>query len=500
MAQRRSRRSVGILERSPRGDDRPLEVADAGRLLRRVRRRLVGLAREEQKETLADLLWQHLGEHADALPVVAATWPAYEHVNVQVALDAWLGERDCRVIGVIGFQHREFGLADLMSDTPDTWGPRPGNLARTAQPAGPDGEVVECLQCAVVLVTEGARRTALLVRAADPTMGQPSLSVQIASTDPTYGAAVGAELRRLALLHNVFRGQVLSFGADLFGHGGSLLRFHRRPVLGEDRLVLPAMTLAAIRRQVVDVARHKDRLLAAGQHLKRGLLLYGPPGVGKTHTVRHLVASLTGTTVVELTGDALHLVAEGCSVARSLQPAMVVIEDVDLIAADRGMHPGEHPLLFQLLNEMDGLAEDADVVFVLTTNRADLLEPALASRPGRIDQAVELTLPDLAARRALFELYRGALPVDTSRLDDVLERASGVTASFLKELLRRAATLAAEREPPGPLAVSADDLDEALDELLDTRNAMTRVLLGSGDPEQQAAAYPQPGLGPRYDG
>jgi ATP-dependent 26S proteasome regulatory subunit len=196
--------------------------------------------------------------------------------------------------------------------------------------------------------------------------------------------------------------------------------------------------------------------------------------------VRYLMSNLAGTTVLQLTGRALHLIAEACSVARALQPAMLVIEDVDLIAEDRGMHPGEHPLLFQLLNEMDGLAEDADVVFVLTTNRADLLEPALAARPGRIDQAVVLELPDLDARRALFELYRGQLPVDTARLDDVLARTEGVTASFLKELLRRAALLAATRTPEGgQLTVSADDLDTALDELLDTRNAMTRTLLGS---------------------
>ena len=129
---------------------------------------------------------------------------------------------------------------------------------------------------------------------------------------------------------------------------------------------------------------------------------------------------------------------------------------------------------------MDGLAEDADVVFVLTTNRADLLEPALAARPGRVDQAVALELPDAAARRALFELYRGALPVDTSGLDGVLARTEGVTASFLKELLRRAALLAATRTAADDeLAVSAADLDAALDELLDTRNAMTRTLLGS---------------------
>ena len=210
------------------------------------------------------------------------------------------------------------------------------------------------------------------------------------------------------------------------------------------------------------------------------MLLYGPPGTGKTHPVRYLTSSLVGTTVLQLTGNALHLIAEACSVARALQPAMLVIEDVDLIAEDRGMHPGQHPLLFQLLNEMDGLAEDADVVFVLTTNRADLLEPALAARPGRIDQAVVLELPDADARRALFELYRGSLPVDVSGLDDVLARTEGVTASFLKELLRRAALLAATRTPEAAhLSVSAGDLAAALDELLDTRNAMTRTLLGS---------------------
>jgi ATP-dependent 26S proteasome regulatory subunit len=127
---------------------------------------------------------------------------------------------------------------------------------------------------------------------------------------------------------------------------------------------------------------------------------------------------------------------------------------------------------------MDGLAEDADVVFLLTTNRADLLEPALASRPGRVDQAVELDTPDPEARRRLFELYRGELVVDRSRLGSVIDRTEGVTASFLKELLRRAALIAAAETDAVPLSVSADQLDAALDELLDTRNSMTRALLG----------------------
>jgi ATP-dependent 26S proteasome regulatory subunit len=271
---------------------------------------------------------------------------------------------------------------------------------------------------------------------------------------------------------------VLSFGQDMFGERAAALHFHSRPALTAEDVILPEETLAMVRRQVVGVAEHRERLLAAGQHLKRGLLLYGPPGVGKTHTVRFLISQLTGVTIIELSGDALGLISTACSVARTLQPAMIVVEDVDLIAEDRGMHPGHHPLLFQLLNEMDGLAEDADVVFLLTTNRADLLEPALASRPGRVDQAVELDTPDPDARQRLFELYRGELVVDRSRLGSVVDRTEGVTASFLKELLRRAALIAAAETEAVPLSVSADQLDAALDELLDTRNAMTRALLG----------------------
>ena len=460
------------------------ELADVGKLVRRGVRAVVGAARAEDRVTLSGLLLAHLGPVAAELDVVEETWPGYEQVNVQAGLDSWLAAegRQSQLVGVVGFQHRPFGLGELLSEGPtvhDPFGPRPGNASRVNRAAGPDGETRPCVRCGVYLVTDGAARTAVLLRGPEPESGMPQASVQVVSTDPALAARAVAEVRAAAMAQNVFRGQVLSFGGEVFGHGQALLTFHRRPTLDAEQLVLAADTLAQVQRQVVDVARHREQLLAAGQHLKRGLLLYGPPGVGKTHTVRYLTSTLTGTTVIQLTGNALHLIAEACSVARALAPSMLVVEDVDLIAEDRGMHPGQHPLLFQLLNEMDGLAEDADVVFVLTTNRADLLEPALAARPGRVDQAVELRLPDVAARRALFELYRGGLDVDTSGLDDVLARTEGVTASFLKELLRRAALLSAQRTEAGPLRVSAADLAGALDELLDTRNAMTRALLGS---------------------
>ncbi|MDX6319750.1 MAG: cell division protease FtsH [Nocardioidaceae bacterium] len=478
------------------------ELQDIGRLARRVVRRTVRAARADEEPTLTSILRDHLGGASTERAVVDQVWPMYEHVNVQAGIDAWLREAPVtsQLVGVVDFRHQDFGLAELLSGSGQHgYGPRPGNVARTNLASGPDGEVAACVLCGLYLATEGETRAAVLLRRTDPHEGG-GLTVQVVATDDEYASGVAAEIRRLAGVHNVFRNQVLSFDREIFGHGETLLSFHRRPVMGIDQLIMPEQTLATVQRQVVDVARHKQRLLDAGQHLKRGLLLYGPPGVGKTHTVRYLIASLTDTTVISLTGGAMHLIAEACSVARALEPAMVVVEDVDLIAEDRGMHPGQHPLLFQLLNEMDGLAADADVVFVLTTNRADLLEPALAARPGRVDQAVELTMPDLDARRRLFELYRGALEIDTSGLDAVLARTEGVTASFLKELMRRAAVLAAADADgaEGPLAVSSAHLESALDELLDTRNAMTRVLLGAERPGAPPPGFEgaRPGLAP----
>jgi hypothetical protein len=474
-----------------RDDDDSLRLSDIAKLARRARRRVVGVARADDRPTFASIITEHLGVPLEGLEVVEESWPSYDLVNVQVGLNAWLDELDAtaaapvrshRLVGMSGYRHREFGLADLLqrSDDDDDYGPMPGNVSWSNLASGPDGQVQRAVRAGLYLVGEGETRSVLLVLAADPESGMGAAQVHVVANRPGAAGAVAAEIRRLALVHNVFRGQVISFGRDMFGDRGAALQFHRRPTLAAEEVILPAETLATIGRQVVGVALHRERLLAARQHLKRGLLLYGPPGVGKTHSVRYLMGQLEGVTIVQLTGNSLGLISTACSVARTLQPAMVVVEDVDLIAEDRGMHPGNHPLLFQLLNEMDGLAEDADVVFLLTTNRADVLEPALAARPGRVDQAVPLELPDAEARTRLFSLYRGGLVVDESRLETVIDRTEGVTASFLKELLRRAALIAASESDTVELAVTADQLDTALDELLDTRNAMTRVLLGGG--------------------
>ena len=144
---------------------------------------------------------------------------------------------------------------------------------------------------------------------------------------------------------------------------------------------------------------------------------------------------------------------------------------------------------------MDGLGEDVDVTFLLTTNRADLLEPALAQRPGRVDHAAELPIPDADARRRLMRLYQRDLMLDLADPAAVIAQTEGVTASFLKELLRRAAMYAAEDAAgPGPDAMSAPltvrdiHMNAALDELLDSRNQLTRALLGGRAADSRPAS------------
>src|SRR6185437_4755069 len=115
-------------------------------------------------------------------------------------------------------------------------------------------------------------------------------------------------------------------------------------------------------------------------------------------------------------------------------------------------------------------------------NRADLLERALADRPGRVDVAVEIGLPDAEARRRLFDLYARDVPLQLTEpeIDEVVERTAGVTASFLKELLRRAVLESLhEHTPLG--TVTAAQTGRALDDLLDSNQQVTRSLLGVGN-------------------
>jgi ATP-dependent 26S proteasome regulatory subunit len=152
--------------------------------------------------------------------------------------------------------------------------------------------------------------------------------------------------------------------------------------------------------------------------MRRGLLMHGPPGVGKTLTAMYLATQMPDRTVVLLTGSGLGAVSSSVDLATALAPAIVILEDVDLVAMERSMEP-TNAILFELLNAMDGLDADHDVLFVLTTNAPERIEPALAARPAASTRPSSCRCPtptgagacwvtDAHLRTALDELRAGS--------------------------------------------------------------------------------------------
>jgi len=438
---------------------------------------LVPRPQPESRTPLGDLVQDFLGTEVDTLPLVTENLPSHRLIDAELALDE-LGSGS-PVVGVTGGQQREHSsFPELIRNPFLRFAPGPVDYVSVA--TGPESER-RVVSFGVRLLSVQGHRVAVLQRSARPEFGLNNARLEILAAEEDGAAAFLAALRRLMLERSVLRGQVLSFSGNDYGPGSAGLDFLPRPEVPAHDVILPDGVLADIVRHVVGIGVHQATLLAAGRHLKRGVLLYGPPGSGKTLTVRHLLSATPGTTAVVLAGNSIRFVTEAAELARAMQPAIVVLEDVDLIAEDRTLSIGPQPLLFAMLDALDGLDGDADVAFVLTTNRVEVLEHALADRPGRIDLAVEIPLPDRAARHRLFELYARGLPLSAQAITDAAASADGVTGAFTKELMRRTVLLAAE----AGRAATDDDLRAALAALLDSRDHLTQRLLGSAHAEPE---------------
>lgn len=447
------------------------------------------------------IITEHLGTDALVCPVVGRTFQRIEHVNLQGALDHYVAAagRSWELRGVTSPNKRfmQMALSDLLADDRGTAMTQVGPVEYTELPSGP-GETRPCLEWSLALIVDGADRLAVFVRTGQQGgMATSELHLEVIAADRSIATTFLAAIDELMVTHNVYRGRVISIGrteqrGPFPGLGIEFLEFDR---IGRNDVVLADGVLDRVERHCFGIARHAQRLVDAGRHLRRGILLYGPPGTGKTHTVRYLAAEMPERTTIIVTAADLGLLSSSFALARKLSPSMVVLEDVDLIAEERTMPfgaQGRLPLLFGLLNELDGLPADCDLIAVLTTNRADLLEPALAARPGRIDLALEVGLPGADQRRRLIELYGRGLLLDVGDLAPFVERTDGVSPAFIKEWLRRAAALAADRAE-GPIVVTEPELESALAELSETGTALARILASA---PATAGAFPAMGSGP----
>jgi hypothetical protein len=423
----------------------------------------------------------HVGCGIADMPNVNTEFAGWEHVNLHLAVASYLRAHspDAQWFGLSGSFHGHQDLIDMLSAAQKHGAYELGPVDYTTAATGPD-TAIDIIQFGIVrTVAPSGQPVVLCLRGPVERTPQNVASVRVLAADRDAATGTREEIERLVRDEDIYRGTLLSF--DVSEHrGNELVSFLPRPELSANDVVLPAGVLDSIERHVVHNAQRGERLRRHGQHLKRGVLLYGPPGTGKTHTVRYLMSRMTGMTVVLLAGRALaRLLPVAVAMARRLQPSVLVLEDIDLVAEDRSLTQGAAPILFDLLNRIDGVESDADVTFVLTTNRVDIIERALAERPGRVDLAVEIPKPDAEGRERLLRLYAKDMALDLPDASRLVADADGVTASFMRELVRRAVSAELDRiDDDEQVSLDEAKIRAALDELLDQRNKLTRSILG----------------------
>lgn len=431
--------------------------------------------------------WHFANLAPNEIVTAARRFPGHMRADLQLALDQLFATDPIRFFGL----HEPHRYETLSFTTLAQIGRNAATLA-AAQFQDVDigeDEPVRCLNNGLWLRREEDLRYAVVLSSHREYGREAGSCVEIAVPAGEAGAAfVQRCFRMLEAAINTarsYRGKVLSFESEEDYRGQSKGLFvHRLPDVRREAVILPEATLGLLERNVLKFVDSREKLRRLGQSTRKGVLLYGPPGTGKTHTIRYLASNLPGHTTFLITAGQMDLLAQYMTLARLLQPALVVIEDVDLIARSRETMRGcEEPLLNTLLNEMDGLREDADIIFILTTNRPEQLEAALAGRPGRIDQAIEVPLPDDAGREKLIRLYGEKLDLSDALVMESVDRTDGVSAAFIKELMRRTAQSSLTRD--GAVATS-QDVTEALNDMLFSGGRLNIRLLGGagGEPAQ----------------
>lgn len=252
-------------------------------------------------------------------------------------------------------------------------------------------------------------------------------------------------VRRLEREHRRKKGLVL-----VGNYGESTAR--PRPTTWDD-LVLPAGLRDELRATVREFFASAELYREHRVAHRRGLLLAGPPGNGKT-TILHAIASDLGLPVVVATLDDpsnVHNTRRAFRRAAQLAPAVLCFEDIDSLV-------GDGPGLAQFLNALDGLEPLEGVLIVATTNRPDRLDPAIARRPSRFDRVFLVPEPDLAQRRAYLARCLG--DAEAELLDRFARATDGHSVAFLKELVLQARLGAIRRGERRPAAV---DLEAALE-------------------------------------
>lgn len=224
-------------------------------------------------------------------------------------------------------------------------------------------------------------------------------------------------------------------------------------------------------QEIVDFLKNSEKYRKLGARIPKGILLVGPSGVGKTLLAKAIAGeagvpfySVAGSEFMEmLVGVGSSRVRDLFNMARTNQPSLIFIDEIDAIGRQRGMgigggHDEREQTLNQILIEMDGFDTRTDVIVLAATNRPDMLDPALI-RPGRFDRRITVALPDLKDREAIIKLHMQGKPVSPNvKVDQIARKTVGFSGADIENMLNESAILAARA---GKNEIDQEEIEEA---------------------------------------
>lgn len=253
-------------------------------------------------------------------------------------------------------------------------------------------------------------------------------------------------------------------------------------------------------KEIIDYLKNPTKFSEMGARIPKGMLMVGPPGTGKTLLAKAVAGeanvpffSISGSDFVEMfVGTGASRVRDMFKRAKQAKPCIIFIDEIDAVGRQRGAGLGggndeREQTLNQILVEMDGMNENAGIVVIAATNRADVLDPALM-RSGRFDRQITVGLPDKTGRYEILQVHaRNKKLAPNVNLEQLAKRTQGFSGADLENVLNEAAILAVREERH---LITMSDLDEAID----------RVMMGPAkkskkytDKEKRMVAYHEAG-------
>ncbi|MBS9335600.1 ATP-dependent zinc metalloprotease FtsH [Fructobacillus sp. M1-13] len=252
--------------------------------------------------------------------------------------------------------------------------------------------------------------------------------------------------------------------------------------------------------EVVEFLKSPKKFTEMGARIPKGVLLEGPPGTGKTMLAKAVAGeasvpffSMSGSDFVEMfVGVGASRVRDLFEQAKKSAPAIIFIDEIDAVGRRRGSGVGggndeREQTLNQILIEMDGFDNSEGVIILASTNRSDVLDPALL-RSGRFDRKIMVGAPDVKGREAILKVHAKNKPLsDSVDLKAIAHQTPGYVGADLENLLNEAALLAARRNKK---TIDAADLDEAEDRIFQGPAKANKTM---SDLERKTTAFHEAG-------